>query len=564
MQNINFRNEFARGDGRSLERKAFEDIQDKIIAAILFCCALISVFTTFGIVFIIFRETFEFFQEVSFAQFFLDTQWTPLFAEKHFGIWPLINGTLLTTTIAMLVAIPLGLSAAIYLSEYASPKVATILRPAVELLAGVPTVVYGYFALLFVTPVLRNFLPLEVFNALSAGLLTGIMKMQVVTRPFMSELETMYLITQIQLYSVKALEAMSQWCQRLSRWLNRRSLWSFVCLFLIGASLSIAIAACESSSAAKPDVNLKLVSYSVTKAAHDRIIPKFVEKWKKEHNQNVTFETSYSGSGSQTRAVIEGSQDADVVHLALALDIHKIEQAGLIESGWEREAPKASIVTRSVAAIVTRPGNPKNINTWTDLAKNDLKLVAANPKTSGIAIWKFLALWGSVTQTGGDEPQALEYVTKVYKNAPVLTKDAREASDLFFKQGQGDVLVNYENEVILAERDGQKLPYTIPSVNISIDNPVAIVDKNVDKHGTRDVAEAFIDFLFSEEAQQEFALLGYRPVNPSVGAEVAKNYPLIQTLFTVQDLGGWDAIQKKFFAKGATFDRIQAQVASKG
>jgi phosphate transport system permease protein len=159
----------------SLEKKASEDIQEKIVAAILFSCALISIVTTFGIVFIIFQVTFEFFQEVSLADFFLDTKWTPLFAERHFGVWPLINGTLLTTAIAMSVAIPLGLCSAIYLSEYAPPKVAAILRPAVELLAGIPTVVYGYFALLFVTPLLRNFLPLEIFNALSAGLMMGVM-----------------------------------------------------------------------------------------------------------------------------------------------------------------------------------------------------------------------------------------------------------------------------------------------------------------------------------------------------------------------------------------------------
>ncbi|WP_460200533.1 phosphate ABC transporter permease subunit PstC [Scytonema sp. NUACC21] len=160
---------------RSLEKKAFDDIQDKIIAVILFCCGLVSVLTTIGIVVIIFRVAIEFFQEVSFAKFFLDTRWTPLFSERHFGIWPLINGTLLTTAIAMAVAIPLGLCSAIYLSEYAQPKVAAVLRPAVELLAGVPTVVYGYFALLFVTPFLRSFLPLEIFNALSAGLMMGVM-----------------------------------------------------------------------------------------------------------------------------------------------------------------------------------------------------------------------------------------------------------------------------------------------------------------------------------------------------------------------------------------------------
>lgn len=159
----------------SLNKKGSEDIQENAVAAILFCCALISILTTFGIVFIIFQVAFEFFQEVSFAEFFLDTKWTPLFAERHFGVWPLINGTFLTTAIAMSVAIPLGLCSAIYLGEYAPPKLAAILRPAFELLAGIPTVVYGYFALLFVTPVLRSFLPLEIFNALSAGLMMGVM-----------------------------------------------------------------------------------------------------------------------------------------------------------------------------------------------------------------------------------------------------------------------------------------------------------------------------------------------------------------------------------------------------
>ncbi|MUG93383.1 phosphate ABC transporter permease subunit PstC [Scytonema sp. UIC 10036] len=172
MRGANYLND---GYDRSIEKQSTDDIQEKIIATILFCCGLVSILTTVGIVVIIFQVAFEFFQEVSLGEFFLDTEWTPLFADKHFGVWPLINGTLLTTVIAMAVAIPLGLSSAIYLSEYAQPKVAAILRPAVELLAGVPTVVYGYFALLFVTPFLRSFLPLEIFNALSAGLMMGVM-----------------------------------------------------------------------------------------------------------------------------------------------------------------------------------------------------------------------------------------------------------------------------------------------------------------------------------------------------------------------------------------------------
>ena len=358
---------------------------------------------------------------------------------------------------------------------------------------------------------------------------------------------------------MKALQTIQSYQHTIRNWLNGRTVQSFVSLFLIGTFLSIAVASCSgSSSASKNDVKLKLVSFSVTKAAHDQIIPKFVQKWKQEHNQNVTFEQSYGGSGAQAAAVIAGSQEADIVHLALPLDVSKIALAGLIKSGWETKAPRNGIVSRSVAAIVTREGNPKGINTWADLAKDGVTLIAANPKTSGIAIWEFLAFWGSVSLTGGDEATALNYVTKVYKNTPILTKDAREASNLFFQQNQGDVLINYENEVILAGKNGTKLPYVVPQVNISIDNPVAVVDKNVDKHGTREVAQAFVDFLYSTEAQREFAKLQYRPVNPTVTQEVASQYQPIKTLFTSQDLGGWDIIQKKFFGDGAIFDKVKA------
>jgi sulfate transport system substrate-binding protein len=308
-------------------------------------------------------------------------------------------------------------------------------------------------------------------------------------------------------------------------------------------------------------VELTLVSFAVTKAAHEAIIPKFVEKWKQEHNQTVTFRQSYGGSGSQTRAVIDGLE-ADIVHLALALDTQKIEKAGLIAPGWEKEVPNDGIVSKSVAAIITRPGNPKGIKTWEDLAKDDVKLITADPKTSGIARWNFLALWNAAIKTGSDEAKAQEFVTKVYKNVPILTKDAREATDAFSKQGQGDALINYENEVILAQQKGEKLDYVIPEVNISIDNPIAVVDKNVDKHGNREVAEGFIKFLYTPEAQQEFVKLGFRPVDETLAQtkEVKDKFPSVKTLGTVQDLGGWQTIDKKFFADGGVFDQVQASI----
>ena len=361
--------------------------------------------------------------------------------------------------------------------------------------------------------------------------------------------------------------------QPLTSWLQQpSSLKRFMSLFLVGATLSIAIAACSGSNtektasspggaspvANKGAVQLTLVGYAVPKTAHDAIIPKFVEQWKKDHNQTVTFKQSYGGSGSQTRAIIDGLE-ADIVHLALASDVNKLEKAGLIQSGWEKEYPENSIVAKSVGAIVTRPGNPKGLKTWADLAKDDVKVVTANPKTSGGARWNFLALWGSVIKTGGDEAKAQAFITKVYKNAPVLPKDAREASDAFFKQSQGDALINYENEVILANQQGEKLPYVVPDINVSIDTPVAVVDKNVDKHGTREVAEAFAKYLYTPEAQREFEKTGFRPVDSTVAKEVDSKYPKIKTLFTVKDFGDWSKVQKQFFDEGGVFDKIQAK-----
>jgi sulfate transport system substrate-binding protein len=306
------------------------------------------------------------------------------------------------------------------------------------------------------------------------------------------------------------------------------------------------------------DVRLTLVSYAVTRAAYEKIIPQFTAKWKQEHNQNVTFDQSYGGSGSQARAVV-GGLEADVVALAIASDTEKVQKAELIQPGWEKEAPNDAIVTKSVAALVTREGNPKGIKTWEDLAKDGVEVITANPKTSGGARWNFMALWGSVTQTGGDDAKAQEFTSQVLANVPVLPKDAREASDVFFKQGQGDVLINYENEMILANQTGEKLPYVVPEVNISIDNPIAVVDANVDRHGTREVAEAFVQYLFTPEAQREFAKVGFRPVDPTAAEETAKQFPPVKTLFTAQDMGGWDAIEKKFFEDGAAFDQAQAK-----
>lgn len=337
-------------------------------------------------------------------------------------------------------------------------------------------------------------------------------------------------------------------------------------LSLLGMGLSVAIAGCNPSSTnqvanpqaqatAPKEVKITLVSYAVTQAAYEKIIPLFAKEWQAKTGQTVVVEQSYGGSGSQTRAVIDGLE-ADVVALALALDTKKIEKAGLIQPGWEQELPNESIVVKSVIALVPRDDSVK-ITKWSDLANPNIQVITANPKTSGGAIWNILGLWGSVTQTGGTEADATAFLEKVFKNVPVLPKNARESSEAFYKQGQGNVLMNYENEVILAKQKGDKSSYFVPTdFNVSIDNPIAVVDANVDKHGTREVAEAFAQFLYTPEAQKIFAETGFRPTNPKIASEFSSQYPTIKKLSTPKDFGGWDAVQKQFLDEGATFDKI--------
>ncbi|MEB3351008.1 MAG: sulfate ABC transporter substrate-binding protein [Cyanobacteriota bacterium] len=303
---------------------------------------------------------------------------------------------------------------------------------------------------------------------------------------------------------------------------------------------------------------LTLVSYAVTKNAYDEITKRFAADWKQKTGQTVAFKGSYGGSGSQTRAVIDGLE-ADVVNLAMAADVNKIQQAGLIRPGWEKENPNNSVPINSTVVAFVRPGNPKKINGWKDLDNKNVDVVTANPKTSGGARWNFLALWGSITRTGGNEAQARSFITGVYKNADVLPKDAREATDFFIKRRQGDVLLNWETEAILARRKGEwTTPYKLFSPNVLTEQPATVVDKVVDKRGTRKVAEAFIKYLYTDTAQKIFVDNGFRPVTPA-GKAYARGKFQELSFFKVGDFGGWGAIDKTFFGKGGVWDQIFAR-----
>ncbi|WP_255105269.1 MULTISPECIES: sulfate ABC transporter substrate-binding protein [unclassified Synechococcus] len=337
-------------------------------------------------------------------------------------------------------------------------------------------------------------------------------------------------------------------------------------LLLTGlAALPLAVAAATTFDASQAEAQqapksqtLTVVSYAVTKNAYDKIFKLFSDDWKKKSGQTVTFKGSYGGSGSQTRAVIDGLE-ADVVSLAMAADVTKIQQAGLIKPGWEKENPNNSTPINSTVVAFVRPGNPKKINNWRDLDNKNVDVVTANPKTSGGARWNFLALWGAITRSGGSEAQARNFITGVYKNAEVLPKDAREATDLFIKRKQGDVLLNWETEAILAKQKGEwTTPYKLFSPNILTEQPVTVVDKVVDRRGSRKVAEAFVKFLYTPQAQKIFVDNGFRPVTPQ-GKAYARGKFQNASFFKVSDFGGWAGVDKKFFGKGGTWDQIFAR-----
>ncbi|GMH34442.1 hypothetical protein BSKO_02276 [Bryopsis sp. KO-2023] len=319
----------------------------------------------------------------------------------------------------------------------------------------------------------------------------------------------------------------------------------------------------KSKTKSTQPITITLCSFAVTRMAYSRITRMFRKYYKEQTGRDVRFRLSFGGSGVQARAVIDGLP-ADMVALALPLDIIKIEEAGLINSDWRSRVRNDAVVAESVVAVVVREGNPKNIQDWDDLVKDGVKIVTSNPKTAGGARWNFLALWGHKMNKG--TAAAKEYVTDVFRNVPVQPRDSREASDVFYKQKVGDALLTYENEVCMTNEmvgSDEALPYVVPKKNICVHAPVAIVDKNVDEKPAevREAAEAFIDYLFTPEAQREFVNCGFRSVIPSVKKETVDKFPKVKTLWTVEKkLGGWVKSQQTFFDNGKILDDIQNAV----
>jgi sulfate transport system substrate-binding protein len=314
------------------------------------------------------------------------------------------------------------------------------------------------------------------------------------------------------------------------------------------------------STAALADTTLLNVSYDPTRELYRDFDAAFAAQWKKETGETVRINQSHGGSGKQSRSVIDGLE-ADVVTLALAYDIDALaEHGGLVPKDWQKRLPENSAPYTSTIVFLVRKGNPKGIRDWDDLVKPGIGVITPNPKTSGGARWNYLAAWAFAAKNHGGDAGAKEFVGKLFKNVLVLDTGARGATTTFVERGQGDVLIAWENEALLAlgESGGNAFEIVAPSMSILAEPPVSVVDKVVDKRGTRKVAEAYLKYLYTPEGQDIAARNGYRPRSAEVAAKYASKFPKLP-LVTVDDaFGGWRQAQATHFADGGTFDQIYA------
>jgi len=310
---------------------------------------------------------------------------------------------------------------------------------------------------------------------------------------------------------------------------------------------------------ASEQVSLLNVSYDPTRELYQDVNTAFAKRWAEKTGQKISVRQSHGGSGKQARSIIDGL-DADVATLALAYDIDALAEKGkLIPKDWQKRLPNNSAPYTSTVIFLVRKGNPKGIHDWEDLVRPGVSVVAANPKTSGAGRWNYLAAWGTaLKRNGNDEEKAKDFVSKLYRNVPVLDTGARGSTTTFLQRGIGDVLLGWENEAIMAVKQLGKgdVELVIPTLSILAEPPVTVVDKFADKHGTRAVAEAYLQFLYTPEGQEIIAQHFYRPRLDAVAAKYAAQFPKL-TLFTIDEVfGGWQKAQAKHFSDGGVFDQI--------
>jgi sulfate transport system substrate-binding protein len=324
------------------------------------------------------------------------------------------------------------------------------------------------------------------------------------------------------------------------------------------ATVVVLLLAVRLAVASAATVEVLNVSYDPTRELYQDVDARFAAHWKRKTGDDVHVRGSHGGSGKQARSVIEGLK-ADVVTLALAHDIDEIaRRSGAIAPDWQRRLPHNSAPYTSTIVFLVRRGNPKGVRDWDDLVKPGVQVVTPNPKTSGGARWNYLAAWGYAKRKYGGESAALDFLTRLYRGVPVLDSGARGSTTTFVQRGIGDVLLTWENEALLAlEKFGaDRLEIVVPSVSILAEPPVAVVDKVVDRRGTRAVAEAYLEFLYTPEGQDLVARHHYRPRSAAAQAKYAARFPRLELLTIDADFGGWANAQAKHFSDGGLFDQV--------
>lgn len=342
---------------------------------------------------------------------------------------------------------------------------------------------------------------------------------------------------------------------------GQRSFLQAVAVVLLLALSGGVISGCGKKPAAVPAaaqekvVTITLAAYTVPKEAYQSaIIPAFQRYWKENAGETVVFKESYAASGAQARAIV-GGLEADVAALSLQSDVETLVKAGLVSTEWNKK-PYSGMITRSVVAIGVEKGNPKGIHDWQDLTRPGMSVLYPNPRTSGGAMWDINAIYGSAMKmSNGDKAAGARLLAAIQKNVTVMDKSGRESMTTFEK-GQGDAVITYENELLLRNMQEPKYDIIYPPATILIENPVAVVDSNVDKHGNRAAVEAFVDFLWSAPAQEAFAKYGFRPVTAEQADKYRSKYPVPEMLFDIHYLGGWPQVEAEIYGPQGVWTRI--------
>ena len=341
---------------------------------------------------------------------------------------------------------------------------------------------------------------------------------------------------------------------------KRTSVFVVLAMSLLVSIIIIAFQGCGGAGKSGNKITVILGGYTTPREAYGKgVIPAFQKFWKEKTGQDVEFQESYQGSGAQSRAII-GGFEADIAALSLEGDIDKIAEAGLITHDW-RSKPNRGMVSASIVVIAVRAGNPKGIKDWADLAQPGVNVLTPDPKTSGGAQWNINAIYGAALRgfagaAKDDQAAAHEFLKSVLRNVSIMDKGARE-SITNFEKGVGDAAITYENEVLVGRQARQTYEYVVPRSTILIENPVALIDKYVDKHGARELAEAFVTFLWTQDAQRGYATYGLRPVVPTaVGADLLGQFPSVQDLWKIDYLGGWKKVTEEIYGPQGVYSRV--------